>query len=109
MLTNEERNLRLDKWIAALRSGAYKQGTGEFHIHNQFHDKHCCLGVAELVGGYETISLDDYSSLRTFYGLIESQTESLYKLNDSEKEDFFEIADYIEHKIKDKEVQNDTN
>ena len=32
-----------DKWVAALRSGKYKQGSGQ--LHNTMNDTYCCLGV----------------------------------------------------------------
>lgn len=32
-----------EKWVAALRSGDYKQGKGE--LHNVTKGTHCCLGV----------------------------------------------------------------
>jgi hypothetical protein len=35
-------NKLLTDWLAALRSGKYKQGTGRLHYGN----KYCCLGVA---------------------------------------------------------------
>src|ERR1700722_19140718 len=31
------------KWVAALRSGEYKQGDGK--LHNRTDDSYCCLGV----------------------------------------------------------------
>lgn len=37
-------NENAKKWVAALRSGDYKQG--KFVLHNETEDKFCCLGVA---------------------------------------------------------------
>ena len=37
------------KWIAALRSGDYKQGMGT--LYDFTDDRYCCLGVAGIVGG----------------------------------------------------------
>jgi hypothetical protein len=45
MLTCELR----DRWIAALRSGKYKQG--QYHLHSG--DEYCCLGVLCEVAGIE--------------------------------------------------------
>ena len=45
MSVNEE-NMR--KWVAALRSGDYKQGRGDLHIPD---DRYCCLGVACEISG----------------------------------------------------------
>jgi hypothetical protein len=33
------------QWVAALRSGAYKQGTGRLHDTYRGEDRFCCLGV----------------------------------------------------------------
>ena len=32
-----------DRWVAALRSGKFRQGTGYLHCH--YHGTYCCLGV----------------------------------------------------------------
>lgn len=38
---------RVRKWVAALRSGDYRQGTGELHKRDSKGvDRFCCLGVA---------------------------------------------------------------
>lgn len=37
------------KWIAALRSGKYKQG--QLHLYIKEENSFCCLGVAEVVCG----------------------------------------------------------
>jgi len=34
-----------EKWLAALRSGDYKQGEGRLHISKDEHHLFCCLGV----------------------------------------------------------------
>lgn len=39
------------KWVEALRSGEYKQGSG--HLHDQKTDCYCCLGVLCKVMGAE--------------------------------------------------------
>lgn len=57
-----------EKWVAALRSGEYKQGTGQL----RYQDNYCCLGVlcdlykkehseAEWVKRENAINLDDYA------------------------------------------------
>lgn len=52
-----------EKWVAALRSGEYKQGTGCLHDTN---DSYCCLGVLcdlaskEKVGKWERSHKDTY-------------------------------------------------
>src|SRR3990167_9242979 len=46
------------KWIAALRSGKYKQGKGALHqVDRSRYHKYCCLGVlCEVVGVERTLS-----------------------------------------------------
>jgi len=39
------------KWIEALRSGNYNQGTGEYCVKGEEGDRHCCLGVLAEVAG----------------------------------------------------------
>lgn len=34
-----------NKWLAALRSGEYKQGRGTLHVCKDNQDEYCCLGV----------------------------------------------------------------
>lgn len=45
------------KWIAALRSGKYKQGRGI--LYNKKNNTFCCLGVAAIVCG---VKLDELKS-----------------------------------------------
>lgn len=39
------------KWVAALRSGKYKQGKGALRIKGEKRDTFCCLGVLADVAG----------------------------------------------------------
>lgn len=39
----------LRKWVNALRSGKFKQGTGA--LKNEFSNSYCCLGVACVLAG----------------------------------------------------------
>ena len=91
------------KWVAALRSGQYKQGRGRLRQ----EDKYCCLGVLcdlSPIGTWESVesgivyfgadvltpnAVDEWACL---YG---SQIATLATLNDEGKS-FSEIADYIE-------------
>src|SRR2546423_13169889 len=43
-MTINKENMRL--WVAALRSGEYKQGTGTLERTVDGETRHCCLGVA---------------------------------------------------------------
>jgi hypothetical protein len=43
-----------NKWVKALRSGKYKQGTGQLHSENEEGKSFCCLGVlATIVDPYQ--------------------------------------------------------
>lgn len=106
-----------EKWIAALRSGEYEQGTGE--LYNKKLNSFCCLGIAGVIAG---ISLEDLNS-KTYLGddyewhvknknvpeclmrhgakeLSKSNPEYLQvaKMNDQGKS-FTEIADWIEENL----------
>jgi hypothetical protein len=97
-----------DKWVAALRSDGFEQGTGQLrNASNQY----CCLGVLcriteDAIGepfkgsyydddedniGYlpeRVASLVLFNDASAHYDLVE--------LNDSKRKNFNEIADYIE-------------
>jgi hypothetical protein len=95
------------KWIAALRSGVYKQGDGK--LYSIRNGTYCCLGVACVVAGHT-----DIPSVRTDYGEYISHratgvpsilhgsgdlVTTLANMNDgenTEQKSFLEIADYIE-------------
>lgn len=85
------------KWVEALRSGRYLQGTSNLCRHG----KYCCLGVLCEVAGRD----DDWRdwNIKPFlgdgsYGIHEKQAEELADMNDSGKT-FPEIADWIEKEI----------
>lgn len=112
------------KWVSALRSGEYKQGTEM--LHNPAKDTYCCLGVLCKVMGAEFGEVVDRSEYRTYdyvphigdkilsTGDDEELADSvldevgirdqskLIKMNDGntglglQKQSFAEIADYIE-------------
>jgi hypothetical protein len=104
----------LHKWIAALRSGKYKQGRRALRPSK---NTYCCLGVAcDLYGKENGVSWDENgrfmgksgslpSSVKKWLGISADQEDKLACLNDgcrfapdSEKDpmSFDEIADYIE-------------
>ena len=111
------------RWLAALRSGKYKQATGEMRtctqIYNAKKDEyevkkvhgHCCLGVLEDLavrdGGpaWDTklgVSSDDSMPRKVildFLGLDKDMVNHLIELNDAEGKSFEEIADVIEFEI----------
>jgi hypothetical protein len=98
------------KWVAALRSGEYRQGQDQLR---SFNDEFCCLGVlCDLaskagVGQWEDVSHDRAfdgakgnisESVSKWSGLKRSfcTTTRLVNMNDDEGFNFIEIADYIE-------------
>lgn len=111
-------NLRL--WVAALRSGAYTQGTGAMKM----DAKHCCMGVMQEVAlraGFQpkneiqwgVTSQVESSIFREFYGLepmftdgttvylktkavLDPSLTSASVLNDRYKWTFDQIADAVE-------------
>jgi hypothetical protein len=115
------------KWTEALRSGEYEQGTGQ--LYNSFKDKFCCLGVAAVVAGEDTTTIDGHGVFSDFL-VDRARTEgreikmpkelqgnrrsnktvgSLYYKNDGlehglfnpdgKKHSFSEIADWIEENL----------
>lgn len=91
------------KWIAALRSGDYAQGT---HALRTPSGRMCCLGVLCVVA---QIDLDDvekkFGTLSLTYppsdaGLIDpDEATKLSRMNDDRGASFPEIADYIEKNL----------
>ena len=112
-------------WVAALRSGKYKQGENYLHITNEEgEDQYCCLGVACAVAVENGVDLEMSVNLNTheydhcgatlpltvmhWLGTVNPnpKTEddsingfgkaSLTHLNDAKRYDFNKIADVIE-------------
>lgn len=87
------------KWVAALRSGEYKQCKGALHLNGG----HCCLGVAEMILGL-TSSIDTILDGDGFPEAIKggrfenSNVETLTSMNDGGFS-FPKIADYIEKNL----------
>lgn len=80
------------KWVEALRSGKYKQGKQRF---KSADDTYCCLGVLADVAGV----LKGNEGLAGFvetHPITSSQEFKFWRMNDTEKKSFAEIADYIE-------------
>jgi len=96
------------KWVKALRSGEYKQGTKLL----KFNGKYCCLGVACEIMPDKFIPIQEgpdaavlsarESVLKDSVGTIQSLDVSLIRLNDGSPEygierlNFDEIADIIQ-------------
>lgn len=111
--TKEEKEQVL-KWLEALRSGKYKQTTGTLQDENGF----CCLGVAckilipndnlivwgnsNMIKG--TVPSHQPNSPRWLFNINtyfdKKGFGSITILNDIDKKNFNEIADFIEKKLK---------
>lgn len=96
------------KWVEALRSGLYKQGTGRLRC----NDNYCCLGVLCDITDKSKWRMTEYNfyygsqfchsaypSETKKFGLSKSEVEHLIYLNDAENRDFNQIANYIEENL----------
>lgn len=81
------------KWIAALKSGEYKQGKA--CLHNEEQGTYCCLGVLNKVAAYgypgDNAGLGDELDAR-----VQNQ---LMHMNDSKGYSFEGIANWIEENL----------
>jgi hypothetical protein len=90
------------KWVAALRSGEYRQATGLLYWGNP--DAYCCLGVLGCVANGTRGRLGAYGSEGFRNGgydialkqIGEKAQAKLSRMNDRGGKTFPEIADYIE-------------
>lgn len=92
------------RWIAALRSGEFKQGEGRLCSRGP-RPSYCCLGVARKIDGVEGCYQGDWGSeyyppkkALDKWGLPYSSAAELARMNDGGKS-FAEIADYIEQNL----------
>jgi hypothetical protein len=83
-----------EAWLAALRSGEYKQGAGMLCGGGRY----CCFGVAGLVFGLGDLNerFENYEEIRESMGISILEQETLTSANDSGEKTFPEIADLIE-------------
>lgn len=79
------------KWVKALRSGKYEQGTGA--LETKFPDRYCCLGVAKHLGIAKQRPTGDEFLENTF--IPNKIQKKLSEYNDYGKS-FKWIAAYIE-------------
>ena len=100
-----------DKWITALRSGEYKQGTEA--LYDNFDNTYCCLGVACIVAGLTKESIDGEAIIlksnlpiknnipKELIGetIDNSFVQILIDRNDHKKWSFKQIADYIQKNL----------
>lgn len=102
------------KWLKALRSRKYKQGTGELHCINE--KTHCCLGVLcdiskQLVTENENgsfISLTNTfdwnqsrlpDTIKKSYNISRDEEDKLINMNDDGNHKFYHIARWIERNM----------
>lgn len=96
-------------WIAALRSGEFQQTRGRLYNDGRDDDRpigYCCLGVLAKINDYqlsengkEIIVNGENVDYQPLIKLLENSGYlyyDIYRLNDTEKMTFPEIADYIE-------------
>lgn len=102
------------KWIAALRSGEYKQGQSS--LYNPSDDTYCCMGVIGVMLGVDKVSMSNKAyfdskpidtrieipdGLPTIFdgSDINSACHMFARMNDIEGKSFSEIADFIEENL----------
>jgi hypothetical protein len=96
-----------EKWLAALRSGHYRQGNGRLHQYSLDGDCYCCLGVlADVIdpdswekaqwGGRMWRGREGFVSVE--FLPIPFQT-GLIRMNDYGGNTFTKIADWIEANV----------
>jgi len=90
------------KWIAALRSGKYKQGSGKYY--DSKLDCYCAMGVGYKANDVpfamdgQTIN-SEYDRVFMFNGENNLLWFPLQEMNDDEKLSFKEIADWVETNV----------
>lgn len=101
------------KWLEALRSGDYDQGTGSLCRDGRY----CCLGVLCEVMGIASVRHEDNGE-RVYYvecptsdgsvtappagantGIPNDDINKLIRLNDDDGANFLQIADWIEENL----------
>lgn len=87
-----------DKWLEALRSGKFLQGTHQLKTEDGLEIRYCCLGVLRHVVNPNDNRGGSYLSLEQLieYGLSQENQCALADLNDFDRKSFLSIADYIE-------------
>jgi hypothetical protein len=98
--TDEQKD-NLLVWIAALRSGKYRQASGclnKTSVVNCLEFDYCCLGVAgrimeSTMPGHAGTLGDEFE---IYFGFDKRFQDSLVIMNDSDDLSFNEIADFLE-------------
>lgn len=95
-----------EKWLTALRSGEYEQGTGR--LYRQSNQTFCCLGVAGAVCNISIPVLEKhlYFTNAEAFKVIPEELASdndisdiCMGMNDLDRKSFLEIADWIEENV----------
>jgi hypothetical protein len=82
------------KWIAALRSGEYKQGKEMLYNHDT--KEYCCLGVAGIICGLEKHDINGSGLLQEANGYgLEKVPELLVGSDEKDDSDYNIIADKL--------------
>lgn len=87
------------RWVAALRSGEYKQGRGQLQ---DTKNRYCCLGVLCRVAGWKISSdgrhvTQPKMGYSIFFDVMSySTSEQLWSMNDKKELTFNQIADWLE-------------
>ena len=84
------------KWVAALRSGDYRQGYDSLNHITPNGQSYCCLGVYKKVC-LKTFDPLPYAQVYDQLGYVNCQ--DFMKANDSRHVDFNEMADIIEERF----------
>ena len=102
------------KWVAALRSGDYKQAKNQLRKTEDGHDSFCCLGVLcdvinpdgwddgnRFLGNMSLLPPDAMriAGIDTLYVVHEHDRPHLTELNDGRGLNFNQIADLIEEQL----------
>jgi hypothetical protein len=84
------------RWVAALRSGEYKQCQGVISRHREDGDQYCAYGVLVKIVGMENQSTKCTS---VYANIDDAQLSAVVSLNDFQGCSFNEIADWIEEHL----------
>ena len=94
-------NSLLKKWSKALKSGKYRQCRDVLSNHGRY----CCLGVLGKVCGYKLLSpirSEDNvltTGFRNDVGMSSKLESKFVNMNDEERLDFKQIAEYIDKEL----------
>jgi hypothetical protein len=87
-----------DEWVAALRSGEYKQFHGDWNNGGENPTEHCCLDVLQIVLTGKPFGVNNDSEIMS-RNLALGTVSKLAAMNDRSRASFGEIANYIEEHV----------